>query len=51
MDAARTLAAFSAAARDEVDLDHLTGALLQSVGESFEPGHVLLWVLPADAHP
>jgi hypothetical protein len=44
VDAARTLAAFSAAARDEVDLDHLTGALLESVGESFQPEHVSLWV-------
>jgi hypothetical protein len=44
VDAARTLAAFSATARDEVDLDHLTGALLESVGESFQPEHVSLWV-------
>jgi hypothetical protein len=44
VDAAQTLAAFSAAARDEVDLDHLTGALLDSVGASFQPEHVSLWV-------
>jgi hypothetical protein len=44
VDAARTLAAFSAAARDEVDLDQLTGALLDSVGESFQPEHISLWL-------
>jgi hypothetical protein len=44
VDAARTLAAFSAAARDEVDLDQLTQALLDSVGTSFQPEHVSLWV-------
>jgi hypothetical protein len=44
VDAAQTLAAFSAAARDEVDLDHLTLALLESVGNSVQPEHVSLWL-------
>jgi hypothetical protein len=47
VDAARTLAAFSAAARDEVDLDHLSQALLDSVSASFQPAHLSLW-LPAE---
>ncbi len=48
IDAAQTLAAFSAAARDEVDLDHITRALLDSVGRSFQPEYVSLWVPPAE---
>ncbi|MGH2535325.1 MAG: hypothetical protein ACRDJW_23950 [Thermomicrobiales bacterium] len=43
-DAARTLNAFTAAARDEVDLDRLAGALVAVVDETVQPAHVALWV-------
>ncbi|HET9495411.1 MAG TPA: hypothetical protein VFR15_14365 [Chloroflexia bacterium] len=43
-DAARTLAAFSETARDEVDLDRLAGRLLEVVEETMQPAHVSLWL-------
>lgn len=43
-DAARTLNAFTAAARNEVDLDRLTGALVAVVNETIQPAHIALWV-------
>jgi hypothetical protein len=43
-DAARTLAAFSATVRDEVDLDRLTAELLRMVEETMQPEHVSLWL-------
>jgi len=46
LNAAQTLAAFSTTARNEVDLDRLTQALLDSVGGTFEPAHVSLWLPP-----
>jgi hypothetical protein len=48
-DAARTLAAFSASRRDEVDLGRLRASLLEVVDETMQPRHLSLW-LPA-AHP
>jgi hypothetical protein len=48
-DAARTLTAFSAAVRDEVDLDHLTARLLSVVEDTMEPERAWLWVRPKDA--
>jgi hypothetical protein len=43
-DAARTMAAFSATLRNEVDLDQLREALLAVVQETMQPSHVSLWL-------
>ncbi|HEV8191201.1 MAG TPA: hypothetical protein VGP82_06915 [Ktedonobacterales bacterium] len=43
-DAARTLAAFSAALRSEVDLAQINEQLLNTVDEAMRPAHVSLWV-------
>jgi hypothetical protein len=43
-DAAKTLAAFSAALRNEVDLDDLSRQLVSVVQETMEPTHVSLWL-------
>ena len=46
-DAARTLAAFSASLRSEVDLSQLSEQLIQVVEETMQPAHMSLWMRPA----
>jgi hypothetical protein len=43
-DAARTVAAFSATLRNEMDLEQLREQLLAVVQETMQPMHVLLWL-------
>ena len=45
-DAARILAGFSVAARDEVDLDMLSAQLVDVVDETMQPASVGLWLRP-----
>jgi hypothetical protein len=45
-DAQKTLAVFAAAARDEVDVERLAGALVTAVEDTVQPAHVWLWLRP-----
>src|SRR6266571_1431052 len=47
-DAAKTVAAFSTALRQEVDLDQLREQLLAVVQETMQPSHVSLWLRPPE---
>src|SRR6266700_5839434 len=49
-DAAKTLAAFSATLRNEVDLSQLREHLLDVVQETMQPAHVSLWVRSPQGH-
>ena len=49
-DAARTLAAFTATLRNEVDMQQLSEHLLTVVEETMQPAHVSLWLRPAERH-
>ncbi len=47
-DAQQALAAFAATARDEVELDHLAGELIQVADETMQPVHTSLWLAARD---
>ncbi len=49
-DAEKTLAAFSVALRNEVDLNDLRTDLLVMVQETMEPAHVSLWLIRRPLH-
>ena len=47
-DAEQTLAQFALIARDEVDMDKLSAALLGVVEDTMQPGHISLWLAARD---
>ena len=49
-DAAKTLAAFSATLRNEVNLEQLSEQLVTVVKETMQPSHVSLWLRPPESN-
>jgi hypothetical protein len=49
-DAAKTVAAFSATLRQEMDLDQLRVQVLAVVQETLQPAHASLWLPPSPQH-
>jgi hypothetical protein len=49
-DAARTLAAFGATLRGQVDLAQLSEGLLDAVEETMQPAHLSLWLIAMPQH-
>ncbi len=47
-DAAKTLTAFSATLRNEVDMEQLSEQLLAVVQETMQPAHLSLWIAQSD---
>jgi hypothetical protein len=50
-DAARTVEAFSARLRDEVDLDALSAELLAVVNQTIQPTRAMLWLRSSEERP
>ena len=50
-DGSRTVAAFSARLRDEVDLDTLSAELLAVVDQTMQPSTASLWLRPSVQEP
>jgi hypothetical protein len=50
VDAERTLAAFGATVRNEVELEQVRERLLAVVNETMQPAHAALWLRPPERH-